>query len=117
MAKEETDKYEVVITPGAEIHFYELAEYLYEHMTLDRAEETTSEINQMALSLDLLYHRGRSEEKLARRKKGYRYIMYERTSRAGVKIIYYVDEKDRTVYITDFFPTEKDPKKIAKRNR
>lgn len=117
MAKEEEGQYEVVITSSAEIYFYELAEYLYEHMSLERAEKVTREINEMALSLCSLYDRGSREKKLGRRKKTYRYILYQRTSRASVKIIYYVDEKNRTVYITDFFPTEKDPKKISGRNR
>ena len=117
MAKEEAGRYEVVITSVAELHFYELAEYLYENMSLERAEEVTRKLNEMALSLDLLYHRGSEEKKLTRRKKSYRYILYKRTSRASVKIIYYVDEKNKTVYVTDFFPTEKDPKRIAGRNR
>lgn len=117
MAKEETGRYEVVITSSAGIHFYKLAEYLYEHMSLDRAEEVSRELNEMALSLDLLYHRGSVERKLTRRKKNYRYILFNRTPRASVKIIYYVDEKNKTVYVTDFFPTEKDPKKITSRNR
>ena len=106
MAKEEAGRYEVVITSSAEVHFYELVEYLYEYMTLDRDEEVARQLNEMALGLDRLYHRGSVEEKLAKRKKSYRYILYKRTSRASVKIIYYVDEKDRTVYVTDFFPSE-----------
>ncbi len=86
-------------------------------MSLDRAEEVTKGLNEMALSLDLLYHRGSLEKKLGRGKKSYRYLLYKRTSRASVKIFYYVDEKSKTVYVTDFFPTEKDPKKIGSRNR
>ena len=93
MAKEEAGRYEVVITSVAEVRFYQLAEYLYENMSLERAEEVTRELNEMALSLDLLYHRGSEEKKLTWRKKSYRYILYKRTSRASVKIIYYVDEK------------------------
>ncbi|MBY0435154.1 MAG: hypothetical protein K2U26_13685, partial [Cyclobacteriaceae bacterium] len=96
---------------------YELVEYLYEYMSLDRAEEVARELNEMTLSLDRLYHRGSLEEKLVSRKKSYRYILFKRTSKATVKIIYYVDQKDKTVYVTDFFPTEKDPKKISARNK
>ncbi len=117
MAKEEAGRYEVVITSSAEIHFYELVEYLYEHMSLDRAEEVARELSEMVMSLDLLYHRGSQERKLGRRKKSYRYILFKRTPRASVKIIYCVDQKSKTVYVTDFFPTEKDPKKLASRNR
>ena len=83
MAKEKTDRYEVVITSSAEVHFYELVEYLYEHMTLDRAEEAARELTEMALSLDRFYHRGSPEEKLSKRKKSYRYILFKRTSKAN----------------------------------
>lgn len=97
MAKEEAGRHEVVITASAEVHFYELVEYLYENMSLDRAEEVARELNEMALSLDRLYHRGSPEEKLFRRKKSYRYILYKRTSRASVKIIYFYSKKFFTV--------------------
>ena len=116
MAKEETSQFEVVITSSAEIHFYELTEYLYEHMAPDRAEEVATQLSEAALSLDHLYHRGNREERLVGRKNDYRYILFSRTARATVKIIYYVNEKTKTVYVTDFFPTEKDPKKMARRN-
>lgn len=117
MAKEEARRCEVVITASAEIHFYEVVEYLYENMPLARAEEVARELNEMALSLDRLYHRGSPEEKLLRRKNAYRYLLFKRTKKATVKIIYYVDEKDSVVYVTDFFPSEIDPKKIARRSR
>ncbi len=117
MAKEEASRYEVVITATAEIYFYELAEYLYEHMAFDRAEEITREIHEAVLSLGLLYRRGKRENKLAGRKFDYRYILYKRTPRAEIKIIYFISEKEKTVYVTDFFPTEKNPTKISKRNR
>lgn len=117
MAKKEAEQYEVVITASAEAHFYELVEYLYENMPVDRAEEVAREVNEKALSLDTLYHRGSKEANLAIRKKIYRYILYKRTSRATVKIIYFVNEKHKTVYITDFFPSEKAPDRIGSRNK
>ena len=62
MAKEEAGQYEVLTTSSAEVHFYELVEYLYEHLSLDRAEEVSKELSEMTLSLDQLYHRGSREE-------------------------------------------------------
>lgn len=114
MEKEETDKYKVIITSSAENYFYDLAEYLYRHMTLERAEEVATEIQKMALNLGQLHHRGTPEKKLASRSNPYRYILFKRTARAQIKIVYYVDEIAKTVYITDFFPTEKDPKKLLR---
>ena len=116
MAEEEKSRYEVVITSTAEIHFYELVEYLYEHMAPTRAEEVATLLSEAAFSLDHLYHRGNREENLVGRKNDYRYILFNRTARATVKIIYYADEQTKTVFVTDFFPTEKDPKKLGKRS-
>lgn len=114
MEKEKEGKYKAVITKSAEIYFYEVVEYLYEHMSLERAEEVTTDIQEMALSLDRLHDRGTIEKKLAQRKKSYRYILFKRTPRAQIKIVYYVDQATKTVYITDFFPTEKDPRKLLR---
>jgi plasmid stabilization system protein ParE len=115
--KEETDQFEVLVTRNAEIHFYELAEYLYEHMTLDRAEKITSELHEAALSLKKLYNRGAIEENLRKEKQEFRYILFKRTPRTQIKIIYFIDKATKTVFVTDFFPTEKDPKKLRKRSK
>lgn len=93
-----------------------MVEYLYDHLSPERAEELTNELSDAALSLDRLYHRGSREKELIGRKNEYRYILFYRTARATIKIIYFVDEKAKTVYVTDFFPTEKDPKKLGKRS-
>jgi len=110
VAEEEKGRYEVVITSTAELHFYELVEYLYEHMAPARAEEVATLLSEAAFSLDYLYYRGNREEKLAGRKNDYRYILFNRTARATVKIIYYVDTQTKMVFVTDFFP----PRKILK---
>ena len=116
MEKEKTDRYKIVITASAETFFYQVVEYLYEHMSIERAEEVATNIQELALSLGQLHQRGTAEKKLVHRKKSYRYILFERTARAQIKIIYYVDEAAKTVYVTDFFPTEKNPRKLL-RNR
>ena len=36
---------------------------------------------------------------------------------AEIKIIYYIQESEEMVYVTDFFPTEKDDTVIPKRNQ
>lgn len=117
MAKEEAERFEVVITPSAEIHYYNLHTYLYENMSVNRAEEVANEILAAAFSLDHLHHRGAKEPLLKNRKRQFRFILYKRTERAAVKIIYHVDEKSKTVFVTDFFPTEMNPKKISRRSQ
>lgn len=116
MEKAEESKYEVAFTASSRIFYYELLEYLYKHLTVARAEEVSTEILEKALSLNVLYERGSPEPRLKDRPQGYRYLLYERTQRKHIKIIYYVDHKAKNVYVTDFFPTEMDDKKIANRS-
>jgi len=116
LEKTEEGKYKVIITFPAEKHFYELLDYFYEHYPLDRAEEIANRLRNTAKSLEDHPERGALEMMLSHRKQKYRYILYKRTSRADVKIIYYINFEINTVYITDFFPTEKENRIISQRN-
>jgi plasmid stabilization system protein ParE len=115
--KEEAAHYQVVVTRKAEIYFYELAEFMYRNMTLDRAEEVITDIQKAVLSLSNLYHRGTKEIDLTEIGIEFRYILVKRTPRSQIKIIYFIDKSAKTVFITDFFPTEKDPKQLVGRNK
>lgn len=117
MEDPQESKYEVIITDPAEICFYEILEYLYDHYPLDRAEEIANEIRDKTKTLKYQAERGVLEPRLKHRKKGYRFILYNRTKRADIKIIYYVEEREGKVYVTDFFSTEKNDAEISKRNR
>ena len=116
METPEESQYEVIITDPAEMAFYEILEYLYEYYEIERAEEIADEIRDTAKSLHYQAERGSPEPNLQHRKEDYRFILYQRTSRSEVKIIYNVDENRKTVYVTDFFPTEKDDCQIARRS-
>lgn len=115
MENTEESQYEVVITDPAEIAFYEILGYLYENYDIDRAEEIADELRDTAKSLCYQPERGTKEPKLRNRKEDYRFILYERTFRAEIKIIYYLDQENEIVNVTDFFPTEKDNSQIARR--
>ncbi len=114
MEEPQKSKYQVIITHSAEINFYEILEYLYDHYSLDRAEEIANELRDKIKTLKYQAERGSHEPRLSHRKEGYRFILHERTKRADIKIIYYI--KEREVYVTDFFPTEMSDKEILKRN-
>ena len=116
MERTEEGKYKVIITIPAEKHFYELLDCFYEHYPLDRAEEIANELRSTAKSLEDQPERGIQESMLSHRQNNYRFILNRRTPRADVKIIYYINIKKNTVYITDFFPTEKDNRIISDRN-
>ncbi len=115
MDRKEKSEYIVELTPTSQIYFYEALEYIFEQYPPDRAEEISRELKQTAKSLNLNPNRGATEKRLDNRAQHYRFILYQRTKRADIKIIYFVDEQNKKVYVTDFFPTEKDDSQIAKR--
>ena len=118
MEESETQlRYAVELTHSATLYFYNISDYLYEHYSLDRADEIATSLKDQALSLDRLYHRGSPEPRLSSRPQGYRYLLFERSKGKFIKIIYYVDDLLKKVYITDFFPTEKDDLEIVTRNK
>jgi len=113
---EEKIQYQVEYTATAANYFYQAISYFYEHHSLVRAEQMVDELEQLAQSLEYLPHRSAEEKWLTDQPQEYRYLLYKRTVRAGIKVIYFVSETAKTVYVTDFFPTEKDPEEIALRS-
>jgi plasmid stabilization system protein ParE len=112
----EEKKYAVIITEPADIAFYEVLDYLYENYPIERAEEIAEGLRDTVRTLESKPERGALESRLLHRQRKYRFILYKRTPRAEIKIIYFTDDKSRTVYVTDFFPTEKDDMEISGRN-
>ncbi len=115
MEKEEAAQYKIVVTRKAEVYFYELAEFMYKNMTTGRAEEIIMELQKTVLSLSSLFLRGSIEKNLKGEGQEFRFLLLKRTPRAQIKVVYYVDELSKTVFVTDFFPTEKDPKQLKER--
>ena len=109
-------RYEVIITKPAEIHFYEVVEFLYDKYSLERAEQLADQLRDKTQSLCKHPKRGALEWRLESRENEYRFILFNRISRADIKIIYYVDDTTKKVFVVDFFPTEMDDKRIALRN-
>ena len=116
MEERETHKYQVGFTISSRHHFYKVLDYLYQNYPIDRAGQLADELESMAQSLHHYPHRGTKEKWLLDMKQEYRFILFNRTQRADIKIIYYIQESDRKVYVTDFFPTEMDSEQIAGRS-
>jgi plasmid stabilization system protein ParE len=114
----ETEKvrYQIVVTKPAEIHFYEILEYLYAHYSPDRASEVADSLREKVSVLSLEPERGTIEPRLLGRKYQYRFILFRRQRMKDIKIVYFIDEERKTVFVTDFFPTEMDDRKVPNRN-
>lgn len=109
-------RYKIVVTKPAEINFYEILEYLYAHYSPDRASEVADSLRNKVAVLSLDPERGTIEPRLAGRKNLYRFILFRRQRMKDIKIIYFIDEETKTVFVTDFFPTEMDDQKVQNRS-
>ncbi len=109
--------YLVEITPEAEQHFEDLLSFLYQTHSLLSADKKALEILTKAQTLSQNPNRGRVEDTLTYLKKGHRYLIYSLSNRKTIKILYFVNEVSKTVFITDFFPNEMDPVKILGREK
>lgn len=93
-------------------------EFTYEHHSIDRAEKLTTELKGLPCQLGTYPSRGSKESRLKNLDgRIFWYLLCNRTPRADIKIIYFVDEATKRGYVTDFFPTEMDESKIVERNR
>jgi mRNA-degrading endonuclease RelE of RelBE toxin-antitoxin system len=100
--------YKIIITSWAEKAYFEVLDYVFEHHPTKRANEIALELLEYPNVLSNFPLLGKTEPALAHRPEDYRFIIYERTAQATVKIIYYVDDEQKSIYLTDFFPCEMD---------
>lgn len=111
----EKQGYQIVITSTAERAYFEVLDYVFEHHSLNRANEIAMELVEHPQILKKYPNLGKTEPNLKQRSENYRFILYERTKQVSVKIIYYVDEQIKTIYLTDFFPCEMHQEKMKQR--
>jgi cystathionine beta-lyase/cystathionine gamma-synthase len=109
---EDQQTYQVELTSKVKIYYLQILEYFYTYSSVERADRKSEERYDLAYSLKTFPERGHSEPTLRQLKKNHRFILFSSTSKAVIKIIYFVDKKDNTVYITDFFPTSMDQSRI-----
>lgn len=60
--------------------------------------------------------RGRLEPVLKKYPQQFRFILHKETRNFEIKIIYYVNQSIRKIYVTDFFPVLMYPEKLKKRS-
>jgi hypothetical protein len=88
--------------------FYEVVEYIYEHHMLTEAENLSTALKDAPHKLASYPSRGAIEPRLANyRGRAYRYLVFNRTKRADIKIIFYVNEQAKEVYVMDIFQRKK----------
>lgn len=108
-------KYQLVLSSFAEQAYFEALVYVFEHYSIQRANEIAMALLSFPEILKTFPHIGNIESHLAERTHEYRFLVFERTHLKSIKIIYYIDEGSKTVYVTDFFPCEMSEFKIKSR--
>jgi plasmid stabilization system protein ParE len=103
---EKQASYLVEITPEATQYYLNLLSFLYQTHSSESADEKSEEMLALVFSLSDFPNRGRKEEELEYLGKEHQFLVYSLTNRKTVKVIYFVEESIKKVYITDFFPTE-----------
>lgn len=107
--------YSVEITPEAENYYYEVLDYFYKYHNEESADKKRRELLELAISLRTNPFIGRIEESLQFLRKGHRYVLYFYTKIKAIKVIYFINESLKVIYITDFFPCESNELRIKNR--
>lgn len=112
MAEEKV--YKIVIARPAQIRYQQrVLPYIYENFSFERATEVDENIIAAARTLNKKPNRGRKEKYLEKAQEVFKFILHKETKHLEIKIIYYVNEDEGIVYITDFFPTKMNPRRLS----
>lgn len=85
------EQYQIVITSSAEQAYFEVLNYVFDHHSFNRANQIAIELLECPQILKRNPLLGKLEPNLTQRVEKYRFIVYKRTTRTTVKIIYYLD--------------------------
>jgi hypothetical protein len=110
----EGQEFEVIITSFAEKAYFQVLEYVFEYHTPKKAEKIAIELLKFPLILKQFPKMGTTELILKERSENFRFLLFERTERLTIKILYFVDYEQNVMFITDFFPSEMLNKKNKK---
>lgn len=111
MAKEKI--YEVIVTNPAMYRFQdEILEYIERNFSISRASEVEAGLLKMVRSLEVNPQRGALDTSVKGRDKACRFILFRETIYFELKILFFIEEPARKVYITDFFPTRMNPSRM-----
>jgi hypothetical protein len=111
----EETSYQIAIASPAEKRYQEIVlAYLVTYYSIKRAAEIDRAISKTVYSLVINPLRGSNEYFLSKANQDFRFILYRENRNFEIKIIYFVDEEQKRVFITDFFPTKMHPQKMKK---
>ena len=111
MAKQQS--FEIEITYPAEKRYQEeILVYLVDNFSIKRVIEIDANIVALISTLSLMPKRGTLEPNLNTYPQQFRFIIFKETRNFEIKIVYFINQSIRKVYITDFFPVLMHPDKL-----
>lgn len=111
----EGKSYNIVITRVAMLRYQErVLPYIFDNFIFNRALEIDKKIIEKASTLEFQPSRGSLEKYLSSLNQEFRFILFKENKNFELKIIYFIQENESTVFITDFFPTKMHPQKMIK---
>jgi hypothetical protein len=112
---DEEKPFKIVITRVAMLNYQDrILPYIFDNFTFNRALEIDKKITEKISTLEYQPSRGSREKYLSSFREEFRFILYKENKNFELKIIYFFDETELIVYLTDFFPTKMHPQKMIK---
>ena len=109
--------YQVIITKPALVRYQEeVLHYILQFFSVERALEIDNNITETLESLMKMPERGAVERQLKNKGVNYRFLLFRQSRNLELKIVYYILEQDKKVYVTDFFPVLMNPNKVRGRS-
>lgn len=110
----ESKTYRVEVTKGARDRFQRtILPYLFRNFSESRVFEIDRSLEKATDSLSSIPFRGSIEHQLGGQTLQYRFILFRETRYFELKILYFVDEINATVFVVDYFPTAMHPKRMT----
>lgn len=113
----EKTSYEIIVTKPARDRFQnEILSYISKSFSYPRALEIENNLKKLLLTLQVDPQRGSVEKLIRIRDPIFRFILLKETNFFELKIIYFIEESQNIVRVTDFFPTKMNPLKMQSRS-
>ena len=113
----EKNRYEIIVTKPARDRFQnEILSYISKSFSDRRALEVENNLKKLLLNLQFDPQRGSIEKLIRIRDPIFRFIRHKETKFFEIKIIYFIEESQNRVHVTDFFFTKMNPLKMQSRS-
>lgn len=109
----EGERFEIILTRSSLLRLKDdIYPYLEKNFPSHRAVEIVEGIFEKVDSLAFMPFRSSVQLSLEDGEKTARFSLYQTGSQFELKILFFIDELARKVYVTDFFPTRMNPTKM-----